>query len=576
MHISTFPFSKAGRDVLTSTEAKATDWPVVYLINNDKELYIGETQNAAVRFEQHLINPLRKGLKTISIVFDSEFNKSAILDVEQHLIQLCTADHKFKLQNVQPGQSIKHDYYQREKYLNKIDDIWQELKKRKLVQFDIDDLRNSNLFKYSPYNTLTLEQAGVCKEIIDDACARLDRGEEGTAIINGGAGTGKTIVLINLLYRFVSAMKIKVDPSEEDEDLKDYTDIVMKIQRALKHNHGKPFKIAYICPMTSLRKTMKTVFSLTGNGLKGSMVMGPYDLFDGGEKFDFVLVDEAHRLSQRKNLTSYGPFDEHAKEIGKSKYEATQLDMIVARSKYRVLVYDKEQTVKGSDISDAQFEKAIKDAHVLRCSLRTQMRCKGGERFTDYLDAIFSCRQDKKLDFDPAEYDFRLFDDVERMVSAIKTNDKAMGLCRCAAGYAWEWVSKPYIRKGYDYIVSHSLQDIHIDGHSYVWNMTNEEFILSKNAVNEIGCIHTLQGYDLNYVGLIFGEEIDYDPVSNGITIDKSRFYDKKVKADVDESTLKRYIINSYKVMMSRGIKGCYVYACKPRLREYLGRFIGR
>lgn len=576
MELRKYSFDKAGKDAMAMAEAKSKDWPVVYLINNDTELYIGETQNAVYRMEQHLENPARKDLKNFNVIFDDEFNKSAILDLEQNLIQLCGADQKFKLQNMNGGQSFKHDYYQREKYLNKIDQIWKELKKSNLVDHDINDIRNSNLFKYSPYNSLTAEQAEVCNEIIADAMKKLSKGEEGTSVINGGAGTGKTLVLINLLYRILTAMKSSVSPSEEDEDLTDYMKMLAEIQKYMKSLEGKKFKIAYICPMTSLRKTIKGVFSLTKNGLAPTMVKGPQELFDGGEKFDIVLVDEAHRLSQRKNLTSYASFDQRAKEIGMDPKEATQLDMIVARSRYRVLVYDANQTVKGSDISNGQFEKAISKSSVKRFSLRTQMRCKGGEKFTDYLDAIFACKQDAKLDFDPTVYDFRIFDEVEEMVKAIKLNDKTFGLCRCAAGYAWEWVSKEYARQGFDYIVAHKHQDIHIQGHDYVWNMTNEEFILSKNAVNEIGCIHTLQGYDLNYVGLIFGNEIDYDPASNQIVIYKDEFHDKKVKSGVDDATLKRYIINSYKVMMSRGIKGCYVFACRKNMREYLERFIGK
>ncbi len=576
MELRKYSFDKAGKDAMAVAEAKSKDWPVVYLINNDTELYIGETQNAVYRMEQHLENPARKGLKNFNVIFDDEFNKSAILDLEQNLIQLCGADQKYKLQNMNGGQSFKHDYYQREKYLNKIDQIWNELKKNNLVNHDINDIRNSNLFKYSPYNSLTPEQANVCNEIIDDAMKKLSKGEEGTAVINGGAGTGKTLVLINLLYRIVTAMKSNVSPSEEDEDLTDYMKILTEIQKYMKGLEGKKFKIAYICPMTSLRKTIKGVFSLTKNGLATGMVKGPQGLFDGGDKFDLVLVDETHRLNQRKNLTSYASFDRRAKEIGMDPNEATQLDMIVARSKYRILVYDANQTVKGSDISNAQFEKAISKSPVKRCSLHTQMRCKGGEKFTDYLDAIFACKQENKLDFDPTLYDFKIFDDVDKMVNAIKLNDKTFGLCRCAAGYAWKWVSKKYAKQGFAYIVTNKHQDIHIQGHDYVWNMTNEEFILSKNAVNEIGCIHTLQGYDLNYVGLIFGNEIDYDPASNQIVIYKNDFYDTKVKSGVDDATLKRYIINSYKVMMSRGIKGCYVYACRKNLREYLERFIGK
>lgn len=576
MHIVTYPFSKEGKEILARSESKSKDWPVVYLINNDKELYIGETQNACKRMEQHLENDARKPLKSFNVIFDDEYNKSAVLDLEQNLIQLCEADHKFKLQNLNGGQSFKHDYYQREKYLNKIDLIWAKLKKMNLVENDLEDIRNSNLFKYSPYNTLTIEQGEVCDKIIKDATYKLQHHEEGTAIIRGGAGTGKTIVIINLLFRFLHDSNMSINPSLEEEDITDYMAMVKAIQEMMKEYGTKEFKIAYVCPMTSLRKTMRSVFTLTGNGLKGSLVKGPQDLFDEREKYDLVLVDEAHRLCQRKNITAYGAFDARAREIGMNPEEATQLDFILARSKYRILVYDPNQTVKGSDLTEKQFENSLKDTPVLRLSLSTQMRCKGGERFVDYLDAIFACSQKEKLEFDPAEYDFKLFDDVDKMVNAIKLNERAFGLCRCAAGYAWEWVSKPYKNQGFDYIVSHGYQDIHIEGHSYVWNMTNEEFILSKNAVNEIGCIHTMQGYDLNYVGLIFGNEIDYDPVKNEIVIDKGNFYDSKVKSGVDDATMKRYIINSYKVLMSRGIKGCYVYACKKNLRKYLERFIGK
>lgn len=575
MHIRSVPFSKEGKETLESKEKKARDWPVLYLINNDKELYIGETQNAVKRMGQHLDNPERKSLQNFNVIFDDEYNKSAILDLEQHLIQLCGADKKFALQNLNGGQSYKHDYYEREKYVNKIDDIWAKLKSKGLANKDLCEIRNSDLFKYSPYNTLTYEQADVSNRIIEDALKRLEAGEEGTAIIEGGAGTGKTIVLINIIYRFLSAMDRKISPSEEEEELTDYTEILMSINNYVEEHDGKKLKLAYISPMTSLRKTMQKVFEKTGNGLSKKLVMGPLDLFDGKEKFDIVLVDEAHRLSQRKNLTAYGAFDKKAREIGMDPAKATQLDMIIARSKYRILVYDPSQTVKGSDINAEQFERALSSCFLLRTHLSTQMRCKGGERFTDYIDAIFACQQKEKLEFDPDSYDFKMFDDVEKMVEAIKMNERAFSLCRMAAGYAWKWVSKPYINKGYSYIKEHKLEDIHISGHDYVWNMTNEEFIISEGAIDQIGCIHTLQGYDLNYVGLIFGNEIDYDPVKNEIVIDRDNFYDSKVKSGADDETLRRYIINSYKVMMSRGIKGCYVYACKENLRAYLSKFIG-
>lgn len=574
MRFVSYPFSKEGQEKFGQSDKKARDWPVLYLINGEKELYIGETQNAYNRFGQHLENSERKRLTDFSVIIDDEFNKSAILDLEQQLIKLCGADKKFTLQNLNGGQSYRHDYYERERYLGKIDAIWEALTKHHLVSTSLDTIRNSDLFKYSPYSNLTYEQAEVSSSIIEDAIKTLGEQKEGTAIIEGGPGTGKTIVLINILYRLANAAKFKVDPYEAlDEEQSDYMRVLMGIQHYLNRQNGKPLKIAYVSPMTSLRKTMKKVFAGT-KGLSSSLVKGPYDLFDGKEKFDIVLVDEAHRLARRSNITDYRDFDLHAEEIGINKEEATQLDMVVARSRYRILVYDEGQSVKGSDITPEQFERATNRDHLIHCQLTSQMRCLGGERFVDYLSSILACSATEPLAFDSNEYDFRLFDDVERMVEAIRINNKAYGLSRIASGYAWKWVSKPYVKEGLDYIKANHLEDIHIDGHHYVWNMTNEEYILSDTNAEQIGCIHTMQGYDLNYVGVIFGNEIDYDIARNEIVIDKDNFYDTKVKSGVDGETLKRYIVNAYKVMMSRGIKGCYVYACKRNLREYLRKFI--
>lgn len=97
--IKEYEFNELGKKNI-GYEKKGKNWPVVYLIHNDKELYIGETQNVYNRFDQHLKNKDRKKLKTINIIFDDEFNKSAILDIEQQLIQLCSADNKFVLQNL--------------------------------------------------------------------------------------------------------------------------------------------------------------------------------------------------------------------------------------------------------------------------------------------------------------------------------------------------------------------------------------------------------------------------------------------------------------------------------------------
>ena len=154
----------------------------------------------------------------------------------------------------------------------------------------------------------------------------------------------------------------------------------------------------------------------------------------------------------------------------------------------------------------------------------------------------------------------------------IKAKDRELGLCRTVAGYSWRWISKGC--RSLEEVRSRHLEDITIEGHKYIWNMSNSEWIIRPTAIDEIGCIHTTQGYDLNYVGVIFGEEIDYDKSANRIVIDPSRHFDSNVQRGANPEELKQYLVNSYKVMMSRGIKGCYVYVCNPGLREYLSRFI--
>ena len=137
---------------------------------------------------------------------------------------------------------------------------------------------------------------------------------------------------------------------------------------------------------------------------------------------------------------------------------------------------------------------------------------------------------------------------------------------------SWEWISKGC--RSIDEVRRKHLEDITIEGHKYIWNMSNVEWILRPSAIDEIGCIHTTQGYDLNYVGVIFGEEIDYDEATKQITINPAKHFDSNVQRGSSPEELKTYLINSYKVMMSRGIKGCYVYACNPSLRNYLSTFL--
>ena len=480
MEICEFAFSQTGLRSLRE-HSKGQNWPVVYLINNNKpsksELYVGETTSAGGRFQQHLNNPDRRNLDTIRFVFDDQFNKSAILDIEQTLIQMFMADQKFVLQNRNGGQSCKHDYYQRALYQAKVDEIWNELNRSLLTNQDASTIRNSNLFKYSPFNTLTPEQEQVSQEILFNAIDCLELRETGTSVLSGKAGTGKSIVLIHMMYTLMSAMNVTYN----DEDLTPDEQLELGIRISLSNKirdyvkrHGN-LKIAFVVPMTSIRKTFKAVFSASkGTGLKSNMVIGPQDVLK--EDYDIVFVDESHRLARRKGITSYGSFDEACAKLGLDPMVSTQLDMIQKKSKYSILVYDGCQTVKAADLTPEQFQRSldlrIRAAH--RVSLHTQMRCEGGQSYLEYLDRIFQVSQDDSLMVE--KYDFKIWDDPNSMIENIRNKDLTLSLCRVVAGYSWRWQSKGC--ETIEQAVREGLEDIELDGRKYVWNMSNQEWIL--------------------------------------------------------------------------------------------------
>ena len=150
------------------------------------------------------------------------------------------------------------------------------------------------------------------------------------------------------------------------------------------------------------------------------------------------------------------------------------------------------------------------------------------------------------------------------MINEIKAKNDEYGLCRNVAGYAWPWDRK----KPDEYTID-------IQGNMYRWNRTYNNWIATETAIDEIGCIHTVQGYDLNYVGVIIGEDLKYDVMLNTIYADKDCYFDQQGKSGAADNRqwLTDLIKNIYLTLMTRGIKGTYIYVCNDELREYLEQF---
>ena len=571
INIETYKFNANVVEKLANTKY-GNKWPVVYIINNEKEAYVGETINAYMRASQHLDNPKRQILNLINIISSEKFNKSVILDLEAFLIKYMAADKKFKLQNGNGGLQ-NHNYYQKELYESKFKDIWNKLKEKGIVQNDLLVIENSDLFKYSPYKSLTNDQYEIVTDILKTLANDVKNSKKSTFIVNGGAGTGKTILGVYLVKLLMEVKENNINI--EDEIVDDNIQDILKI-----HSSIEKLNIGLVIPMENLRKTLKKVFKNV-SGLNPNMVLSPNDVAKSDKQFDLLIVDESHRLRKRKNLTQYGSFDQNNKKF-KLGNEGTELDWIRLKSNYQILLYDEEQSIKPTDIDKEVFQIIAKEKNTHNYKLETQLRCLlGGDEYINYIKEIFSNNPPKKkINFN--EYELKIFDNVDDMVQNIKNKNEIYGLCRNVAGYAWKWNSKGkklpmhVTKKEVQKIKENNLYDIEIDGYKYIWNSQPTDWINSKNSINEIGSIHTTQGFDLNYTGLIIGNEIKYDDINHKIIVDRKNYYDAKGKAGTSDEELLKYILHIYQTMCTRGMRGTYIYVCDSRLKEYLSKYIDK
>ena len=250
----------------------------------------------------------------------------------------------------------------------------------------------------------------------------------------------------------------------------------------------------------------------------------------------------------------YGSLSSFKKLIRLDK-EGTQLDWILKSSKKQIFFYDKNQNVMPADVLSDYFLKLDKEPY----NLYEQLRVQAGTKYIEFIDSIFDNKTDSLHNF--TNYDFKIFNDATDMVKQIKNLNKSLGLCRLVAGYSWPWITKKDESAEYD---------IKIDDLRLKWNSVRNDWVNSKNSINEVGCIHTIQGYDLNYVGVILGKDIYYNTTTKRVEVSRKNYCDRNGYAGVDEKELSPYIFNIYKTLLTRGIKGTYIYVVDKNLRDFL------
>ena len=372
------------------------------------------------------------------------------------------------------------------------------------------------------------EQKVVFEDILKNALACMRDQKKRTIIIKGGPGTGKTVVAINLLAKL--------------------TNEGLFVQYTSKNSAPRN---VYAKKLTGHKK------SSINNMFKGS---GSY--VDAESNIvDAIICDEAHRLNEKSGMFH---------NLGEN-----QIKEIIQASLCSIFFIDESQRVTLSDIGTvAEIQKWAEklDSEAIEMELISQFRCNGSDGYLAWLDEVLEIRETANFDLRDIDYDIRIVDSPDEVRNLIIERNRTHNQSRILAGYCWEW-----IKSGKN---DSTVHDIKIGDFEMSWNLGNTTtFAVDETSVNEIGCIHTSQGLEFEYVGVIIGDDMRYE---NGHVITD---FTKRAKTDQSLKGIKKVykenprlamkeadeiIKNTYRTLMTRGMKGCYVYCTDKKLAKYL------
>lgn len=372
------------------------------------------------------------------------------------------------------------------------------------------------------------EQKVVFEDILKNALACMRDQKKRTIIIKGGPGTGKTVVAINLLAKL--------------------TNEGLFVQYTSKNSAPRN---VYAKKLTGHKK------SSINNMFKGS---GSY--VDAESNIvDAIICDEAHRLNEKSGMFH---------NLGEN-----QIKEIIQASLCSIFFIDESQRVTLSDIGTvAEIQKWAEklDSKAIEMELISQFRCNGSDGYLAWLDDVLEIRDTANFDLRDIDYDIRIVDSPDEVRNLIIERNRTHNQSRILAGYCWEW-----IKSGKN---DSTVHDIKIGDFEMSWNLGNTTtFAVDETSVNEIGCIHTSQGLEFEYVGVIIGDDMRYE---NGHVITD---FTKRAKTDQSLKGIKKLykenprlamkeadeiIKNTYRTLMTRGMKGCYVYCTDKKLAKYL------
>ncbi|MFD9625381.1 DUF2075 domain-containing protein [Peribacillus muralis] len=524
--------------VLTLKTLLLNNYPIVYLLFNDKKrpsAYIGQTVQASRRLRNHIEDKKRKHLNRFILIGHEKFNQSATYNIESNLINYFIADNHYQLQNVSQTRSrVMHNYYQKSFYNEEIFQvIWEKLREEKIVSDTVENLRNKDIYKLSPYKELSPQQLDIKNEILNFCKEHVRKDGNHVIAIEGDAGTGKSVLLSSLFNTI--------------QDLsKDNSSLLFGTDNYLLVNH------------TEMLKTYKSIANCLPN-LKKKNLMKPTPFINQKikteETADIVLIDEAHLLLTKED--SYNNF----------RYQ-NQLDEIIKRSKISIVIFDAKQVLKiKSYWNERLLEEITNQYNAKTVKLTDQMRMNANSETIKWIDHFVEKEILQLPIEEDSSFELEFFEDAETFKAAIKNKNNEIGLSRIVSTF--------------DYLHKKDEKTYFVDekGINMPWNSTQDNVTWAENpcSIKEVGSIYTVQGFDLNYVGVVLGPSVSYDENKDKLVIYPSKYKDTgafisrtDLPPEKNQEIKEKIILNSINVLMKRGIHGLYIYATDPKLRQRL------
>ncbi|MCT2870921.1 DUF2075 domain-containing protein [Limosilactobacillus fermentum] len=562
--IKEYPYNNQGLEELEEGESREESkiisrYPTVYVVNDKKKkkiysVYVGETNNIAKRTAQHLHDDpkSREDWRELSesktakmyVVGHQHFNKSMTLDIENQLmLYLSSVENVKALYNRRSND--QDEYYPVNEVQDIFTQIWTQLHQKNSELFPaMDVLKDLAIFKASPFHKLTHEQLEAKNIIMERVNSSLDNDEEGQLImVTGEAGAGKTVLLSNLFYDLVGYKK-----------------------------YGHPLNVHIMVNHDEQVKVYKEISKKLG--IDVNLVGKPTSFINKCEKADVILVDEAHLLWTQ----------------GKQSYRGTnQLEDLRKLGKVVVIIYDQHQVLRSQQIVEAaQLQKmvgeALKSDNLIE--LKNQLRIDANESTIQWVRDLVDHQKVGKLQPD-SKYEIKVFDSPKDLENDIQIKNRsdldshyANGISRLIATFDWSFSGKSKPADG------SPTWDVKIGDWRMPWNnqlktkqkrsvsYRNLSWAERSETINEVGSTYTIQGFDLNYAGVIIGSSVKYrdgmivfDPKAHA---NKDANQKRTLQSGEKRSFAEKLIRNELNVLLTRGVHGLYIYAVDPELREAL------